>query len=603
MPLIRLLLLITLFAFFPFKLISQNQLPDSVLQKLKGKTDREQADMLAEYGTSIYQKSLENAAMAFDSALTLASNSNYLSGKAKAKKGKGLLLYYSGKYEDALALMLEAIADYDKANNADGKAELFNDIGNMMRKHGDGDQAETYLRKALTIYQQTKNLNGLANTNNNLGIVFETKGNLDSAMIHYQKGLELYEKAGDEIGMSYSLDYVGLIHAYRSEFKESETFLLRALAIREKRGEQFAISTSLVNLGEVNMAMNETDKAINYFIRSLHMADSLKFPDLQSYNYKMLAEANSRKSNYKTAFDFYKRHITLKDSLFNLDRNKQLTEMQTKYETAEKEKENANLLRENQQKELNISNKNNQLLLLSGILILALSAGLLYFNRQKLVRQKLLNEEIQKQQELRLKAVIASQEDERNRIAAELHDGLGQSLASVRMRLSRETVSPESLDALDKSCVELREISHNLMPSNLMRSGLVTALHELSNRINKTGNLHLIVDADPNLPAIASNSAIHLFRIIQELLTNIMKYADATETTVQLMSDDKMLSVMVEDNGKGFDKNTLQTTSGNGWYNIHSRLTILNGNVEIDSAPGRGTVITIDIPLSKHTLV
>jgi hypothetical protein len=163
----------------------------------------------------------------------------------------------------------------------------------------------------------------------------------------------------------------------RSEFKESESFLLRALAIREKKGEQFAISTSLVNLGEVNLAMNETDKAINYFNRSLLMADSLKFPDLQSYNYKMLAEANSRKSNYKTAFDFYKRHITLKDSLFNLNRNKQLTEMQTKYETAEKEKENANLLRENQQKELNISNKNNQLLLLSGILILALSAGLL----------------------------------------------------------------------------------------------------------------------------------------------------------------------------------------------------------------------------------
>lgn len=601
MPIFRLLLLTCLVAFYPWKLIAQNQLPDSVLQQLKGKSDREQADLLADYGTSIYQKSLENAAMAFDSALTLASNSNYLSGKAKAKKGKGLLLYYSGKYEDALTLMLEAIADYDKANNADGKAELFNDIANMMRKHGDSDQAEAYLRKALTIYQQTKNLNGLANTNNNLGIVFETKGNLDSAMIHYQKGLELYEKAGDEIGMSYSLDYVGLIHAYRSEFKESESFLLRALAIREKKGEQFAISTSLVNLGEVNMAMNETDKAINYFNRSLQMADSLKFPDLQSYNYKMLAEANSRKSNYKTAFDFYKRHITLKDSLFNLDRNKQLTEMQTKYETAEKEKENANLLRENQLKELNISNKNNQLLLLSGILILALSAGLLYFNRQKLVRQKLLNEEIQKQQELRLKAVIASQEDERNRIAAELHDGLGQSLASVRMRLSREQVSPESLDALDKSCVELREISHNLMPSNLMRSGLVAALNELAERINKTGKLHLIIDADPELPSLTTNSAIHLFRIIQELLTNIMKYADATETTVQLMADKNILSVMVEDNGKGFDKTKLQSTSGNGWYNIHSRLTILNGNVEIDSAPGRGSVITIDLPLSNHT--
>ncbi|MBK9046843.1 MAG: sensor histidine kinase [Bacteroidetes bacterium] len=584
--------------FFPLMLGAQNQLPDSVLQMLKGKSSQQQADLLAEYGNAIYQKSRENATVAFDTALAISTATNYLPGKAKAKKGKGLLLYYSGKYEGALSLLLEAISDYDKAQDADGKADLFNDIANMMRKHGDADQAEVYLRKALAIYQQTNNLNGLANTNNNLGIVFETKGNLDSAMIHYQKGLELYEKADDEIGMSYSLDYVGLIHAYRSEFKESETFLLRALAIREKRGEQFAISTSLVNLGEVYMAMNETEKAITYFNKSLRMADSLKFPDLQSYNYKMLAEANSRKSNYKTAFDFYKRHITLQDSLFNLNRNKQLTEMQTKYETAEKEKENANLLRENQLKELNISNKNNQLLLLSGMLILALSAGMLYFNRQKLVRQKLLNEEIQKQQELRLKAVIASQEEERNRIAAELHDGLGQSLASVRMRLSREPISTESLDALDKSCVELREISHNLMPSNLMRSGLVTALLELSDRINKSGKLNLVVDSDPGLPPFSPNAAIQVFRIIQELLTNIIKYADATEATIQLMADDQMYSVMVEDNGKGFDKNELQTTSGNGWYNIQSRLTILNGAVEIDSAPGRGTVVTIDIPLS-----
>jgi two-component system, NarL family, sensor kinase len=602
MPLVRTILIFCLLLLFPIILPAQNQLPDSVIQSLSGKSDRQKADLLANYGTAIYQKSRENASLAFDSALAIAKNTNYLQGKAKAKKGKGLLLYYNGKYEDALSLLLEAIADYDKANDADGKAELFNDIANMMRKHGDSDQAESYLRKALAIYQQKNNLGGLANTNNNLGIVFETKGNLDSAMIHYQNGLALYEQANDEMGMSYSLDYVGLIHAYRSEFKESETYLLRALAIREKRGEQFAISTSLVNLGEVNMAMNETDKAISYFNRSLAMADSLKFPDLQSYNYKMLAEANSRKSNYKIAFDYYQKHITLKDSLFNLNRNKQLTEMQTKYETAEKEKENANLLRENQQKELNISNKNNQLLLLSGTLILALLGGLLYFNRQKLVRQKLLNDEIQKQQELRLKAVIASQEEERNLIAAELHDGLGQSLASVRMRLSKESIDSDTLDALDKSCVELREISHNLMPSNLMRSGIVTALHELSDRINKADKLHVRIDSDPEIPVISSNAAIHLFRIIQELLTNIIKYADATEATIQLMADEGSYSIMVEDNGKGFDKNKLAKSSGNGWYNIQSRLTILGGTVEIDSSPGRGTVITIAIPLNKNII-
>ena len=277
--------------------------------------------------------------------------------------------------------------------------------------------------------------------------------------------------------------------------------------------------------------------------------------------------------------------------------------MQAKYETAEKEKQNAELLRDNQIKELNLTQKNNQLLMLSAVLVLGALGALLFMNRQKLRRQQQLHDEIQHQQKLRLKAIIESQETERKRIAAELHDGLGQSLAAVRMRLSKEHTSEETVEMLDKSCVELREISHNMMPSNLMRSGLTVALKEMAGRINRTGQLKVTVDGEEDLPSLEVNAEVHLFRIVQELLNNIIKYAEATSSSVQLMADGKHYTLMIEDNGRGFDKSSLQKSSGNGWYNIQSRLSMLNGSVEIDTAPGRGTVVTIEVPINANKRV
>lgn len=582
----------------PLKAGASSVFPDSLQQKLTNLSDNERVDAIATYGYDIYQKNTGLANMVLDSALKIAKKVNYTLGEAKVLKVQGIISYYGGKYELSREQMLSSLSLFEKAGDANGKGEACNELGNMLRKHGDIRQGETYLRKALAIYQGNKNIDGLANSNNNLGILFETMGNLDSAMTHYQRALELYASISNTNGMSYSLDYIGLVHAYRNEFSESETYLLKALEIREKSGAQFAISTSLVNLGEVNLAMNRNDKAKEYFLKSLHLADSLNFPDLQSYNYKMLAEVTSRKGDYRSAFDFYKKHTLLNDSLFNLNRNKQLAEMQAKYETAEKEKQNAELLRDNQVKELNLTQKNNQLLMLSAALVFGALGGLLFMNRQKLRRQQQLHDEIQRQQALRLRAIIDSQETERKRIAAELHDGLGQSLAAVRMRLSTEPASKETVEMLDKSCVELREISHNMMPSNLLRSGLVVALKELADRVSGPGKIKVTVDAEENLPQPGSSIEIHLFRIVQELLTNIVKYAEATSTTIQLMSENYRYTIMVEDNGKGFDKAALEKTSGNGWYNIQSRLSMLNGQVEIDTAPGRGTVITIDIPVN-----
>jgi signal transduction histidine kinase len=215
-------------------------------------------------------------------------------------------------------------------------------------------------------------------------------------------------------------------------------------------------------------------------------------------------------------------------------------------------------------------------------------------------QQRILTEEIQKQEKLRLKAMIESQEAERQRIATELHDGLGQVLSAARVNLAASNQADShlktSLDLIDKSCTDLREISHNMMPSLLKKSGLPAALHEITDRINQSGKISVTIDHDDNFGRLSSEIEIQIFRIAQELINNILKYAEATEVQIQLIVEDSMFTMMIEDNGKGFDKEILNSTSGNGWYNIKSRLNLISGDVEIDTRPGSGTVVTIIVP-------
>jgi signal transduction histidine kinase len=400
--------------------------------------------------------------------------------------------------------------------------------------------------------------------------------------------------------MGYSYDYLGIVYAYKNEFTKAIDYLEKAYKIREQLGEKQSMAVSLVNIGEAYAAMNQFKKAKPYYERSLLLAEEMKFSDLISYNKKMMANCAAGEGDYKAAFDYLNNYIVVNDSLFNLKKNEQLAEIQTKYESEKKAKENIELLQSNNQKELKLAGQRIQIAIMAGILLFGVFGAMLFHNKNKLNQQRILTEEIQKQEKLRLKAMIDSQEAERQRIAAELHDGLGQVLSAARVNLAASNQADEhlktSLDLIDKSCADLREISHNMMPSLLKKSGLPAALNEIAERINQSGKINVTIDHEENFGRLSPEIEIQIFRITQELLNNILKYAQAKEVQIQLMMEDSIFTMMVEDNGNGFDKEILTSTAGNGWYNIKSRLNLINGDAEIDSRPGSGTVVTIVVP-------
>ena len=239
-------------------------------------------------------------------------------------------------------------------------------------------------------------------------------------------------------------------------------------------------------------------------------------------------------------------------------------------------------------------------------LIISILAYRNYKHWQKLQQQRILDLETQ-QQLTAAEAVLKGEEQERTRLAKDLHDGLGGMLSGIKFSfntMKRNLImTPEnaqaferSMDMLDSSIKEMRRVAHNMMPEALVKFGLDTALKDFCNDINKSGALQVSYQSIrlENL-VIEQTTAITIYRIVQELINNVMKHASAKTAIVQLAKSDHHLTVTVEDDGKGFD--TAAVTAGDGLKNVQSRIDYLKGSCDIKSEKGNGTSINIEIPV------
>jgi two-component system, NarL family, sensor kinase len=186
---------------------------------------------------------------------------------------------------------------------------------------------------------------------------------------------------------------------------------------------------------------------------------------------------------------------------------------------------------------------------------------------------------------------------------------MGQSISALKLILqtvSSDTPLMERVSMVEKSEMllnemhrEIRRIAFNLMPQTLMQHGLLTALRESAQRINGSGKVHITVNAYDMPTRLPEVQEISLYRIIQEWINNVLKYAESSVIDIQLFGYDTELNVIIEDNGKGFNPDVLGRSHGNGWNNIRSRLSLIKGNFELDTKENRkGTTFIIKIPVT-----
>jgi signal transduction histidine kinase len=241
------------------------------------------------------------------------------------------------------------------------------------------------------------------------------------------------------------------------------------------------------------------------------------------------------------------------------------------------------------------------LILLAGLL------GYSQYKRFRLKKESQLQAEILKQQEMKAKAILEAEENERQRIAKDLHDGVGQMMSAAKMNLSAieseinftdesQKQSFEKIIALvDDSCREVRTVSHIMMPNALLKSNLPNAIHEFVNKLSNK-SLRVQVYTEGLDEKLDSNLETVLYRVIQECVHNTIKHAGATTLDISLIRDKDGISGTIEDNGKGFDPADKENFEGIGLRNIITRIEYLRGTVDFDSAPGRGTLIALHVP-------
>jgi signal transduction histidine kinase len=281
--------------------------------------------------------------------------------------------------------------------------------------------------------------------------------------------------------------------------------------------------------------------------------------------------------------------------------------METKYQAAKKDKEIAQEKKENIRKEYELVKKQYWLYGTIGLALLGGLLGYSWYRRYRLRQEKKLQDEVIRQQDLATRAVIVAEENERKRIAAELHDGVGQMMSAAKMNLSafenelqftseqQKQSFDKTLSLIDESCKEVRSVSHQMMPNALLKSGLASAIKEFLDKIDSRVikiNLH----TEGLNERLDSNTETVLYRVIQECVNNVIKHSGATLLDISLINDKDGISATVEDNGRGFDINDKQKFDGIGLKNIVTRIQYLKGTIDFDAAPGKGTLVAIHVP-------
>jgi two-component system, NarL family, sensor kinase len=203
-------------------------------------------------------------------------------------------------------------------------------------------------------------------------------------------------------------------------------------------------------------------------------------------------------------------------------------------------------------------------------------------------------------------AVLRGEEQERTRLAKDLHDGLGGMLSGIKysfnnmkenLILTPDTAQAfsRSMDMLDNSIKEMRRVAHNMMPESLMRYGLDKTLQDYTAEINKSGMVAVAYQSmGMENKTVDNTTAITIYRIVQELLNNVTKHAAAKQVLVQLLAQGNKLVVNVEDDGKGFDTTIIERVEGIGWKNIKSRVEFLKGKLDVQSSDGKGTAVNME---------
>ena len=590
---------------------------------------------IAEYTTGNLEKAIE----AFKRCKEACIVNGDSIGLAWAYNNIGNIYIDKTDYKTTLAYYDSALHIRKLLNDSVSIAQSYTNYGFVYKDLGDFTNALLYLFKSAQYLEKANQPESLAFSYNFIGSVYVLRKNYTYSNIFYNKALALYRQVGDRTNEAIAIGVMGSNYYKLGQVEKGKRMILQAYQIHHELNDVRQLGHVTADLSEIYINEEKYDsaemlarKAITYFkeasINRQQGATYVRLSTAQEKNGKIkeaLASINqayeltrasgeinslakiteimsrlySKTGNYAAAYKFEVMSSALKDSLKNEATEKAIAQMQVKYETEKKDIEI-------EKQALQIRKKRTQLLFAAFSIVAIIIIAVLLYLRYRLKQKALLNAILLEEQNERNKAIIEAEEKERVRIARELHDGIGQQLSAAKMNLSafEQKVSATEKDSfnvvvqlVDDAVKEVRSVSHNMMPNALIKQGLISAVRDFINKMQPASGLKISLEIYGMEERLESTRETVLYRILQECVNNIIRHAHASAVSIHIVKHDKELSVLIEDNGKGFDHKKVNQFEGIGLKNIISRVQFLNGTVDFDSTIGKGTTVNISIPV------
>ena len=524
----------------------------------------------------------------------------------------GITYGYQNDYENELAYNLQVKKAVEAINDSTKLSGLYHNLANCysnLKQYRRAVDAALWSDKLYTVYKLRNDyINRVYAT---LGQNYEGLRMTDSALFFYKKAIVESIKSHDTYAEATLYGYLAKLYSNLREFGEMLTYAERSLALARSIQSPQLLAEALDIVAFADLLNGNNKKATTEILEALQIATKDSLPDELQNSYNTYSYIAMNNNDFVHAMWAKQKYDSLREKVLSERIVKNTVELEKKYESAKKD--NQLTL---QQIALQRKSMLNYILIAAaaGVLLISLLVYRTFTQKQKIQQQRINELETEKTL-MATQAVLKGEDQERTRLAKDLHDGLGGMLSGIKYSFNtikgNLILTPDnanaferSMDMLDSSIQEMRRVAHNMMPEALVRFGLDTALKDFCNSINNSGVLQISYQSIGFENAvIEQTTAITIYRIVQELINNTIRHAVAKTAIVQITKAGNHLSLTVEDDGKGFDTRLLQQAEkdnrqGIGWSNIQSRVEYLKGKVDVRSEPGRGTSTHIEFELA-----
>lgn len=567
-------------------------------------------------GNALKDQSLyDSAALVFQRGLEAIKNLDKNQSKGVLYNGLGISQRYLSQYESALksfntSLYLATISG-DVSTQIKARLNLVALLQDNLEQYSRAGKILTDSLSFLADLAPSKEQAIYYILRSNNYFYFE---NPDSALNYLNKAktLEEWLTKGEKAVL---IKNEGRFFLAKGDHGKALDLFNQSLSVFDSIGDKREAAAVLFVMGNLHFESAEFNAAIPFYKKALDRFNHFSDPLLKSRVLYFISEAYEKSGQFQLATQFQNQYIAYNDSLSihqkdGMNFQLQLGEEQNKVVMSKLETTQVRM-------------KTQQTYGIIGFIVMWMLLGLavmgIYLNRQKrkIAEQKALMAGQEAIEQIRIKEIEAnhvrleSEEATRNRIGKELHDGLGSLLSTVKLYFTSvdaklENVQGESREQylkanqlLDEACAQVRTISHEMMSAMLVQFGLKAQLESLADAIRESGQLKVELATHGLKERLATRQEFHIYRIVQELVNNVIKHAGASRISIQVNRFDKVINVMVEDNGKGFDVEDARIKGGMGMKNLESRVHDLDGSILFDSTINKGTTVAIDIPLAE----